>query len=389
MSTASVQTLLQQMPQWRQQCAPGAWPALQALQNCRTPALGYHLYGCNRANCENKQMQYHSCRNRHCPNCGSSKQEEWVQARMRELIPCKYYHVVFTLPHALNGIVMGNRKAMFNILFEAAHYTLHTFGKDPKYLGATAGIISVLHTWGQNLSFHPHVHCIVSGGGTTKTGDWVEAKKVKYGVLYPVQAMEMVYRGRFMHLLNKAVKQSEVLLPPSLDYAQLRQDLYAKRWVVFAKQPFGGPQQVVEYLGRYTHKVAISKHRIRDVDEQNRVTFGYKDYADGSKKKLMTLDGEEFLRRFEQHILPKGYCKIRSCGLYTNHGRKTRIAAILEQLDVPPHPPAVSVPWHLRMVEKTGKDPLLCPCCKLGRMLLLEIVRPAPWQSQVHKPPEC
>ena len=320
-------------------------------------------------------MQYHSCRNRHCPNCGGSRQQQWVEARMRELIPCKYYHVVFTLPHHLNSLVMGNRKQLFNLLFQSAHDTLHTFGKDPRYLGAKAGIISVLHTWGQNLSFHPHVHCIVSGGGIDEEGHWQEAKKAKYGVLYPVQALEKVYEGRFLHLLRRAYAAGELQVEPDKDMQALLKQLYGMRWVVFAKQPFGGPQQVIEYLGRYTHKVAISNKRIRSIDSSHRVTFDYKDYADQGRKKQMTLEGPEFLRRFAQHILPRGYCKIRSSGIYANHGRRTRIVALLEQLDVPQHPEPVSTPWHVQWIERSGVNPLHCTCCGEGQMVLIERTR--------------
>jgi len=371
---ASVQTLLQQWPQWRQHCAPGAVPVLHALQQCRSRALGYHLYQCSA--CTQQKMQYHSCRNRHCPNCGTSKQQQWVEARLRELLPCKYYHVVFTLPHALNSLVLGNRRVMYKMLFDAAHDTLQCFGNDPRYLGARAGIISVLHTWGQNLSFHPHVHCIVSGGGQDATGRWQEGKKTKYGVLYPVQAMQQVYRGRFMHLLKKGIARNEIKPPNDTDVQALQTMLYTQRWVVYAKQPFGGPQQVVEYLGRYTHKVAISNHRIRSIDPDHNVTFEYKDYAAGGIKKLMTLEGAEFLRRFSQHILPKGFCKVRSAGIYTNHGRKKRIEALLQQLRVPRHPEPAIVPWHVLSMERTGVNPLVCAHCKKGTMQVTDIILP-------------
>ena len=383
MSALSVQTLLLKLPQWTAQCASGAQPALRAIERCRTAALGYHLYACNRKGCGAEKMQYHSCRNRHCPNCGGARQQQWVEARMRELIPCKYYHVVFTLPHSLNSLVMGNRKAMFNLLFQAAHDTLHTFGKDPRYLGAKAGIISVLHTWGQNLSFHPHVHCIVSGGGIDAQGHWQETRKAKYGALYPVQAMEKVYKGRFMHLLRRALAAEALQTDPIADLPALIKKLYACRWVVFAKQPFGGPQQVIEYLGRYTHKVAISNKRIKQIDADNRVSFDYKDYADGGKTKRMTLEGTEFLRRFAQHILPRGFCKIRSSGLYANHGRRTRITGLLEQLDVPQHPEPASVPWHIRWMERCGSSPLICTCCKEGQMVLIQRTRAPAWGKEV------
>jgi hypothetical protein len=320
-------------------------------------------------------MQFHSCRNRHCPNCGGSRQHQWVEARMRELIPCKYFHVVFTVPHELNPIFMGNRKAMFGMLFDAAHYTLLKLGRDETFMGAAPGIISVLHTWGQNLSFHPHVHCIVSGGGIDHpTGRWKEAKKVKYNALFPIQVIEQIYRARFLHLFKRSVGKGEVCLSAGCQLQSLLDALYAKPWVVYAKQPFGGPQQVVEYLGRYTHKVAISNRRIKHIDARNRVTFVYKDYAQGGVKRTMRLEGEEFLRRFEQHILPRGFCKIRSCGLYANHNRKTRVAEVLRQLKLPPHPEPVHTPWHITYFERTGVDPLKCPCCSEGRLQLAAVV---------------
>jgi len=389
-SEASVQALLQRMPEWEESmCQSGTQKVFRALRRCRTEALGYHLYRCGTGSCAGRQMRYHSCRNRHCPSCGGSRQQAWVEARMRELIPCKYYHVVFTLPHELNGVVLGNRKVMFDLLFASAHYTLEVFGRDDRYLGGRAGVISILHTWGQNLSFHPHVHCIVSGGGLGGDGRWREAKKARYGRLYPVKAMEQVYRGRFMRLLKHSVQKGQVRLPEEMKWPELEEALYGHRWVVYAKEPFGGPQQVLQYLGRYTHKVAISNSRIRRIDSENRVTFSYKDYAAGGTKKEMKLSGEEFLRRFEQHILPSGYCKIRSCGLYANHGRSQRIGMLLEQLGVPAHGEAVQVPWHVRMMATTGRDPLQCPVCTAGRLELLEIVRAKVWESQMQKPPEA
>jgi hypothetical protein len=272
---------------------------------------------------------------------------------------------------------MGNRKAMFNLLFEASAYTLNVFARDPHYMGAVPGIISVLHTWGQQLSFHPHVHCIVSGHGWKgKTRQWVEGKKVRYSRLFPVQAMEKVYAACFLRRLYALKASGEIVLNDEQKAAwyNLMQTVKHKRWVVYAKQPFGGPAQVVEYLGRYTHKVAISNNRINAVSEAGQVTFDYKDYAQQGITKQMTLPAMEFIRRFELHILPKRFCKIRSYGLYTNHNRHTRITSILKTLQKPLHPPPTKVPWHLRCMERYGTDPLLCPCCKKAQMVLIQIV---------------
>lgn len=372
-----LQMILREVPQWETQCSKGSLAVLSAIARCRTASLGHHLYVCSNNDCGHSVMQYHSCRNRHCPHCGNSKKDEWVEARMRELLPCKYFHVVFTLPHELNAIVMGNRKVMFNLLFEASAYTLTTFADDPKHMGAQPGIISVLHTWGQQLSFHPHVHCIVTGHGWKKqTHQWVEAKKARFSRLFPVKAMEQVYAAFFLKRLNALKASRQILLTDEQKAAwhNLMQAVTHKRWVVYAKEPFGGPAQVVEYLGRYTHKVAISNNRIKAVSDTGVVTFDYKDYADEGKSKQMSLPGMEFIRRFEQHILPRRFCKIRSYGLYANHQRSTRVNSILKALEKPTHPPATKVPWHVRFMERYGTDPLLCPCCKKAPMVLMHIV---------------
>ena len=374
---SGLQQVLNTVHGWKSTCGPGALPVLSAIARCRTPSLGYHLYRCADNDCAHKKMQYHSCRNRHCPHCGTAKKEDWIEARLRELLPCKYYHVVFTLPHDLNGIAMFNRKAMFDLLFQASAYTLTIFANDAKHLGATPGIISVLHTWGQQLSFHPHVHCIVTGNGwKQKDHQWVEAKKARYKRLFPVLAMEQVYRACFLKRLCQLKDMGDLSLTDQqkAGWYNLMQTLKQKRWIVYAKEPFGGPPQVIEYLGRYTHKVAISNSRISIVSDQGQVTFNYKDYADEGKVKQMTLAGLEFIRRFEQHILPKRFCKIRSYGLYGNHKRHERVQLILKTLKLPLHPPPTQVPWHVKFMERYGIDPLLCPCCKKAQMVLLQII---------------
>ncbi len=366
----SLQLVLQRFKHWPAHTHQGSYRTLSKIETCRTPEQGFHYYACNEASCAYKEKIYHSCRNRHCPNCGNSKKEEWIESRLKELLPCKYYHVVFTLPHQLNSIIMGNRKVMFDLLFNASSSTLLKFANDPQYIGGQPGITSVLHTWGQQLSFHPHVHCIVSGGGTNAHDDWVEAKKSKYGSLFPVQALELVYKSYFLKQLRKLKEENKIDL--SYDQQQnwkgLLNTLFHTRWIVYAKQPFGGPQQVVEYLGRYTHKVAISNHRIKKVDEQGDVTFRYKDYADGNKKKEITLAAKEFIRRFEQHILPFRYCKIRHYGYLGNNRRKRKVNQILAKMKLPQHPVLLRTSYEQRLAEQMGKDPFLCPCCGVGRL---------------------
>ena len=372
---ATVQRLLLQTPRWQSFTHSGSHKVLSALERCHTAAMGYHAYRCSDSDCGAMHYQYHACRNRHCPACGGSKREAWIEARMKELLPVKYYHVVFTVPHALNGLVMGNRKAMFDLLFEAAAYTLLRFGSDQQHLGATPGIIMVLHTWGQTLSFHPHVHCIVSGGGVDKKGKWTAAKKAKHHYLFPEKAMAIVYRAYYLKHLQRLIDRGEVRLSEEQhrQWPLLRGTLYNTEWITYCKAPFGGPGQVVEYLGRYTHKVAISNHRITKIDEQCRVTFRYKDYADAGKQKEMTMSGEDFLRRFEQHILPSRFQKIRHYGYLSNRGRKQRISGVLGQMELPSHPEAREVSAVIRRIEQSGCERLLCPRCGKATLELLYV----------------
>lgn len=350
---------------------------LHRLKVCRTASLGYHVYRCGDERCGHIKYQYHSCRDRHCPNCGAIKKQEWIEARMQELLPVKYYHVVFTLPHELNSLVMGHRKLLFKLLFDASAQTLLGFAKDPKYLGAMPGIIHVLHTWGQQLSFHPHVHCIVSGGGITVDNVWKEATKNDWRFLFPVKAMSIVYRARFLQPLKQMMDKGEVIPPDTTDVKQLLNLLYQKDWIVYAKAPFGGPHAVIEYLGRYTHKVAISNHRICSInDEENTVSFVYKDYSDDNQQKQMTLSVTEFIRRFTQHILPQRFTKIRTYGYLSNRNRHRRINEVLKKMKRPPHKGLVKLPIELRMKQDFGIDINQCPCCKQITLQLLKIYYP-------------
>lgn len=348
---------------------------LVQIKKCRTAALGYHLYKCNNSNCNQYKYQYHSCRNRHCPACGSLQKEQWVEDRKKELLPIPYYHVVFTLPHELNSIILGNRKQLYNVLFSAASQTLLSFANNPTHLGATPAILSVLHTWGQQLSFHPHLHCIVSGGGITNTKNkllWKNATGNKNNFLFPVKAMANVYRAKYLQQLKKLIADNKVNVPPQTDMQQIIQSLYNKDWVVYAKKPFGGPQQVIDYLSRYTHKVAITNQRIKGVDSStNTVTFDYKDYAANGVQKQMQLTAQEFIRRFEQHILPKYFTKIRSYGYLSNRNRKATIIAICKQLKLPPHPEKIKIPWQVYLMERYHIQYNLCPHCKQQTLLLV------------------
>lgn len=268
---------------------------------------------------------------------------------------------------------MGNRRELFKLLFDASSQTLRRFAQDEKYLGAIPGIVSILHTWGQQLSFHPHVHCIVSGGGIRQgkaQALWIPAKKNDWRFLFPVKAMNKVFRALYLEGLKRLLATQSVAAPSKVDILCLIKQLYLKDWVVYAKAPFGGPQQVIEYLGRYTHKVAISNHRIREVDASNKmVTFCYKDYAQNGTTKQMTLAATEFIRRFKQHILPADFTKIRSYGYLANRGRQQRITSVIQQLQLPPHPVPIQVP---------------CPHCRQRTLQLIAICYP-----RNHSPDNC
>lgn len=335
---------------------------LSALAKCRTSALGGHIDGCT--GCGKVRMSYNSCRNRHCPKCQGNERQAWIRARENELLPVAYFHVVFTLPAELNALCMQYPKIMYDALFAAAWDTISTFSNDPKHLGAVAGMISILHTWGQELTLHPHLHCIIPAGGITTHGQWKHCK-TKGMYLFPVKAMSMVFRAKYMQHIRKAIAlhnahtKKGIVLPQSILNA-----CFKKNWVVFAKQPFSGVGSVVEYLGRYTHKIAISNHRISNINEDdNTVTFRYKDYRDNAKSKSLTLASMEFVRRFSMHILPKRFVRIRHFGFLSSTSKIKAIPKVRGQL-----PPKPTTPITTMAKEY---NPLQCPCCKQNTMVRL------------------
>jgi hypothetical protein len=331
---------------------------LRAIQRCRTAALGGHLDACEA--CGHQRISYNSCRNRHCPKCQATQRERWIQDRTEDLLPVPYFHVVFTLPEGLNALCLRHPVALYNLLLWASQKTLLHLGADPKHLGAKMGLISILHTWGQNLSLHPHVHCIVPAGGITPAGHW-KATKSNGRWLFPAKVMSRVYRGKFVEGLKAVARTEHIALPKELINA-----LYKTDWVVYAKKPFLGPKQVIEYLGRYTHRVAISNHRLRSVD-QGRVSFSYKDYRQGGKSRVMSLEAGEFLRRFCLHILAPGFRKIRHYGLLASR-LKPRLKQQQMHMGVSMVPKAKR-PWQEVIQQATGWDVDACPCCKTGRMI--------------------
>jgi hypothetical protein len=328
---------------------------LSAIKRCRTAALGGHIDACDA--CGNISVSYNSCRNRHCPKCQGKNRDDWIQARMGELLPVPYFHVVFTLPDSLNPLAMHDPKLVYDVLFETAWATLKTFGKNK---GVQMGMIAVLHTWGQNLSLHPHLHCIVPGGGVDKDGNWQNIRgDGKF--LFPVKALSKVFRAKFCEKLKEK---------SPLDYAKVQKQLWEKQWVVFAKKPFGNAHSVVEYLGRYTHKIAISNNRIQNIDNEN-VTFKYKDYKQSGAKKQMTLIHGEFIRRFAMHILPKRFVKIRHYGFLSSNMKRQKLIDLQRKLNVQP-------------TVKPAKESKIrkCQCCKTGSLhtiLVFDTRGPPAW----------
>ena len=336
---------------------------LNALEKCRTAWLGGHVDGCD--SCGHLRISYNSCRNRHCPKCQSTNKERWILARQQQMLPVSYFHVVFTLPQELNSWCMHYPKQMYNLLFAASQQTIAAFANDEKHLGAMPGMISVLHTWGQNLSLHPHVHIIIPGGGIASSGCWKNAKN-KGRYLFPVKAMSSVFKHKYMEGFLQLLKEENKNIEPSL-----RQTLYSKNWIVYAKTPFGGPVQVIEYLGRYTHKVAISNHRIVSTDD-DKVSFRYKDYADNSQQKTMILEATEFLRRFCLHILPPGFRKIRYYGFMANaHSALLQVQQKEMGVAVQTAKEVKKLSWKVIAKQKLSYDADQCPACKKGTMVTL------------------
>ena len=346
------------------------WRILNALMACRTAALGGHRYRC--AQCGQTHFVPHSCRNRHCPLCQGQAARDWLTKQEESLLPVPYFHLVFTLPHVLNPLIGQNQRALYNLLFDAATKTLLEFGRNR--FKAQLGITAVLHTWSQTLLDHYHLHCIVTGGGLSEDGSrWVSSGT---GYLFSVAALSKVFRAKFcsgleqLHAEGKLEfhGQLQAISTPAAFKKLLRQAVFHK-WVVYSKRPFAGPQQVLAYLSRYTHRVAISPRRLLALDEQNQtVTFAWKDYADGGKRKTMTLELREFVRRFCLHLLPERYVKIRHFGFLSNRKRRDRVAQARKLL-------GVILP--LVVLIATNVEPSrTCPYCGSDKLSLIEIVEP-------------
>ena len=285
---------------------------MRFIEQCRTASLGAHIDKCNNKDCDYKKISYNSCRNRHCPQCQNLAKEQWLDARKCELINVNYFHVVFTMPDLLNPIIYNNQKSLYSLMFKCVSETLTQLALDKKYLGAQIGVTAILHTWGQNLMFHPHIHCIVPGGGLSASA--IEFVRSRKKFFIPVKVLSRKFRGKFLHHLKCLVKEDSLKIPGDIDIERLIKELYDKDWVTFCKPPFKSPEHVINYLGRYTHKIAISNSRIVSCNN-GEVTFKWRDYKNKSQQKLMSLPATEFMRRFLLHVLPDRFVKIRYYGI--------------------------------------------------------------------------
>ena len=339
--------------------------AFEAISSCRTPILGGHAHRCD--NCGNTRYSYNSCRNRHCPKCQFTKQLQWIDKLKANLPPTKYYHLVFTIPRQLHKTFYINQRTAYALLFKAAAQALKNCATNVRFLGAQPGAVAVLHTWGQTLTYHPHIHMIVPAGGLSEDDmEWITAGEKFF---LPVKALSGVFRGILCRLLQTAILDNKISLPEDIEsFWKLKKELYLKPWNVYCKKPFGSPYRVVEYLGRYSHRVAITNHRIIS-DDNGKITFRYKDYKTGISNKRMTLEANDFIMRFLRHILPCGFYKIRYFGILALCNTRTKAALCFElirniaYLPILEGLPSIDV-WR----QCANIDPACCPVCKKGLM---------------------
>ena len=354
--------------------------AMIAIESCRTAALGGHVERCG--DCGHQRIAYDSCRNRNCPKCQGLARAKWLEDRQAELLDVPYFHVVFTVPQQIEVIAFQNQVVVYDILFRAVSETLRRIATDPKHLGAEIGFLAVLHTWGQNLMHHPHLHCLVPGGGIAPDGkSWIACRP---GFFLPVRVLSRMFRGLFLHYLEKAFADGELNffsahrhLHEPVAFRRYLAPAHGTDWVVYAKRPFAGPAQVLDYVGRYTHRVAISNNRMVSMDD-GKVRFRWKDYRDGSSQKIMTLEAGEFIRRFLIHVLPDGFHRIRYYGFLGNCHRVRKLALCRELLGmVTPASADPPADYRDRFEALTGRSLRVCPLCHAGIMVVIDcIARP-------------
>lgn len=349
------------------------YSVVNSIMACHTAALGGHIYKCD--TCGHDKISYNSCRNRHCPSCQAMARARWVEKRVEELLPVPYFHLVFTIPDTLNPFALRNKACVYNLLFRAANETLQTLAADPKRLGAQMGFIAVLHTWGQNLLDHPHLHCVVPAGGLeNKNHAWKPCPHQDF--LFPVRVLSKLFRGKFLDCFKRAIDNKEIIFHGDLQKFQadptllteLLNKLYRQDWVVYAKAPFGSSEAVLKYLGRYTHRIAIANSRLASLTD-TQVTFRYKDYADHDLQKHMTVQTTEFIRRFLLHVLPSGFVRIRYFGFLSCAAKTEKLSLCKKLLGQKPPTSAVKTKhWSEIIAQLTGTDPLRCPQCGKGRL---------------------
>ncbi|MEQ6378744.1 IS91 family transposase [Bacillaceae bacterium S4-13-56] len=348
--------------------------AAKAIINCRTSALGGHTHECD--HCGETRVSYNSCRNRHCPQCQGVEKEIWVDKRREDILNAPYFHAVFTMPKQLHMLIYQNQKLLYTLMYKAVAETLTELAQDEKYLGAQIGFLSVLHTWGQNLHYHPHIHTIILAGGLTKEGLW---KKTSEKFFIPVRVLSKKFRGKFLFYLKKYYKQkrlrfyneAEIYKNPE-DFQSLIDTCYGLDWYSYTKRTFSGPLAVMKYLSRYTHRIAISNHRILSIHE-GAVTIGVKDYKDKNKNKRVTMTIVEFIRRFLMHILPKGFVKVRHYGILASRNRKTKLVRCRELTKSPLYKPRFEGLSKLEIIKEIlKKDITLCPSCKKGHLKIID-----------------
>ena len=353
---------------------------MAAIEVCRTAVLGGHLERCDQ--CDYERNCFNSCRDRHCPKCQSLARAQWIEHRQAELLDCPYFHVVFTVPEEIAAIAYQNKEVVYEILFHSTAETLKTIAADPKHLGAEIGFFAVLHSWGQNLMFHPHLHCVVPGGGLSADGQrWVRCRARFF---LSVRVLSRLFRRLFLERIEKAFNSGKLHFFASLEFLRDPQAFAARiaaakehEWVVYAKRPFAGPQQVLDYVGRYTHRVAISNNRLIDIDNGH-VKFHWKDYRDNSHIKVMDLEADEFIRRFLLHVLPEGFQRIRYYGFLANRDRRKKLALCRQLLGMQTSSQTTSVKdYRQQYQELTGRSLTLCPRCLKGQMAIVESLPPA------------
>ena len=356
--------------------------AFDDIRACRTAALGGHVDQCDQ--CGHCAISYNSCRNRSCPKCQAAARAQWLAEREAELLPVEYFHVVFTLPQQIARLALQNARRIYSILFRAVAETLLTIAADPKRLGAAIGFLAVLHSWGQNLHFHPHIHCVVPGGGISPDNSrWIPCRRYRKSFFLPVKVLSRFFRKRFLIHLRRAFRKGKLHFHGELEslaqpaaFEALCQKTGRVQWVVYAKRPFGGPAQVLKYLARYTHRVAISNRRLLSMQD-GRVTFEWKDYAAGNQTKTMTLEPAEFIRRFLLHVLPSGFVHIRHFGFLANRKKKQKLALCRSFLLAPPVVSQVSTDSPDSNDSTSEQQFRRCPVCMTGRLIRIEALSAA------------